>query len=443
MENIEFLQKLFREKGILNSKNGRKFCYKKLLESDKELLDIWNIFLKNYRTEEEAWFSLSHLSEPPKCPICGKLCKFTGITKYGGNGYNTTCGDCSANAVQNKLEKFSKTIKKRTSTKRKEIFEKRKNTCLKIYGDENYSLFGSQSFKDNLYQKYGDEHYSNKEKACKTCIEKYGVDTVFRLKGFKEESLEKKKEKYGNASNYKKTKKTNIEKYGVEHVGQSKEIQEKMSLTKENKSKLFEEQNDCTCIKTLFKKFGSGWKQAKIIDSYITYNGRKYVSNKDIYKIENYWNSGRCHTNNYVSKKEKELYEYIKSIYSGTIIENDTSSVPNLNHRYFELDIFLPHLNIAFDFDGNYYHSSKFKDENYHQRKTLCCYKVNIKLAHILEYDWDNSKEIVKDKIKRLIFKKESFNDGFFPSFDKDIKLSKPRKHIIGEYVYYDTGVLM
>ena len=121
------------------------------------MLSTWNNFLKNYRTEEEAWFSLSHLSSPPICPICGELCKFTGITKNGGNGYNTTCGKCSANSVQNKLEKFFKTIKNRKEKKEKKFLKnKKKNTYLEGYGDENYSLYGSQSFKDNLRQKYGD-----------------------------------------------------------------------------------------------------------------------------------------------------------------------------------------------------------------------------------------------------------------------------------------------
>jgi hypothetical protein len=68
-------------------------------------------------------------------------------------------------------------------------------------------------------------------------------------------------------------------------------------------------------------------------------------------------------SNNTISIREKEVVLYIKSIYSGTIIENDrTLMVPNrkfnnwkLNH---ELDIVLPDLKLAFEFNGTYWHNA-------------------------------------------------------------------------------------
>ena len=444
MEDIKKLQQLFREKGILNKNNGRKFCYKQILQNDNNLMELWIVFSKNYRSEDEAWFSLSHLSEPPKCPICGNLCKFTGITKNGKNGYNTTCDKCSANKVPNKIKKFSETVKLRTKEDKQKSFEKRKKTNFEKYGDENLNLFGSNSFKENMIKKYGDAYYNNNEQTKKTTLSHYGVDCIFKDDKFCKESLEKKIKKYGNGSNYEKTKVTNLERYGVEHIGQYKKAIKKMTNSKYKKTLKFEIENNCTSVTKLIKQYGQGWRCAKIIDTFLKFNGRNFVVNSDVEKIKKYYNEGFCHTNGYFSKKEKDLLAFIKSIYHGQIIENDTNCVPNLNNRYFELDIYLPELNIAFDFDGNYYHSSKFKDMYYHQRKTLCCYKQNIKLAHILEYFWDTDKENVQNKIKDFIFNKKSFNDGFFPSFDSvNIKLSKPRKIIIGNLEYYDTGIIL
>ena len=59
--------------------------------------------------------------------------------------------------------------------------DKRRQTNKEKYGDENYTLFGSKSFKQNLLEKYGDEHYSNHEQARKTLMERYGVDHNFKL----------------------------------------------------------------------------------------------------------------------------------------------------------------------------------------------------------------------------------------------------------------------
>lgn len=442
IEDLQNIQNRMKDAGVFTKKNCRKSSYKKILENNIELQTFWSDFSKNYRTEEEAWFCVSHTFKAPKCPICGNDCKFTGITKNGNNGYNTTCENHSANTVKEKLQKFSETISKRSSEEKRKIFEKRKATNKKLFGDENATLFGSKSFKKNLKDKYGSEVYSNREKAKETMLQKYGVDHNFKIEGFVEKNIKAKRKKFGNAANYEKVKATNLEKYGVEHIGQAEVFIKKSLKTKENKQKIFEKENSCTSVSKLISLYGQGWKQAKIIQEFIRYNGQTYVDNNKIYLIKDYFAQGTCHSNGYVSKKEKDLLAFIKSIYNGKIIENDTSTVPNLNHRYYELDIYLPDLNIAFDFDGNYYHSAKFKDKYYHQRKTLCCYKQNIKLAHILEYEWDNNQKYIKEKIKNFIENKVSYNDGFFPSFSKNIKLSEPREIKIGNLLYYDTGVL-
>lgn len=449
MDNIQRLREVqdkMRDAGVLTKKNGRKPSYRKILESNKELQDFWVEFSKSYRTEDEAWFCVSHIFEAPKCPICGNDCKFTGITKYGNNGYNTTCENHSANAVKEKLEKFSETISKRSPEEKRKIFEKRKVTNKKLFGDENATLFGSKSFKENLKTKYGTEAYNNREKAKETMLQKYGVDHNFKIDGFVEKSVKAKREKFGNASNYEKIKATNLERYGVEHIGQVDSLIKKSLKTKEDKSETFEKENDCTSTKKLVALYGQGWKQAKVVQEFIRYNGQTYVDNDKVGLIKCYYEQGKCHTNGYVSKKEKDLLEFIKGVYDGKIVENDTSAVPNLNHRYYELDIYLPDLGIAFDFDGNYYHSSKFKDEFYHQRKSLCCLNAGIRLAHILENDWDNDVENLKDKIVSFIQdKNKDFNDGFFPPKmqEKQFKASEPKKHLINNLIYYDTGVFV
>ena len=217
----EELKALFIDKGIFNTKGKRKFCWKKYF--DDECNKLFDDYAKNYRNKDEAWFCLSHSSEPQKCKICGGLAKFTGSTKYGGNGYNTVCENCSANTVPEKIEKLRNTYTLKTQEEKNNTFSKRKQTNLEKYGDENYTLIGSTSFRNNLKEKYGDAFYSNKEKREQTCLSKYGVTCNLAIPEIQQKLVEIKREKYGNASNYEKTKQTNLKRYGVEHISQIKE----------------------------------------------------------------------------------------------------------------------------------------------------------------------------------------------------------------------------
>jgi hypothetical protein len=96
------------------------------------------------------------------------------------------------------------------------------------------------------------------------------------------------------------------------------------------------------------------------------------------------------------SKKETEILNFIKSIYKNTIKTSDRKILNGL-----ELDIYLPKLKLAFEFNGLYWHSNK--DINYHKIKTDLCEEKDIQLIHIWEDDWDYNKEATKNMIKNKI----------------------------------------
>lgn len=89
-----------------------------------------------------------------------------------------------------------------------------------------------------------------------------------------------------------------------------------------------------------------------------------------------------------ISKIEKQLLDKIKSIYNGTIVENDRSII---NPQ--EVDILLPDLNIGIEVCGLYWHSEKFKPNNYHVDKMLKCEEKGYRLITVFEdelmYDFD------------------------------------------------------
>ena len=113
----------------------------------------------------------------------------------------------------------------------------------------------------------------------------------------------------------------------------------------------------------------------------------------------------KCLITTSTSKEEKEIIAFIKENYKGKILENDRKTL-----FFLELDIHLPELKLAIEFNGFYWHSEEKKGNNYHLNKTKECEKQNIKLIHIFEDEWTLKKDIVKSKILKelnLVQKKE------------------------------------
>ena len=70
-----------------------------------------------------------------------------------------------------------------------------------------------------------------------------------------------------------------------------------------------------------------------------------------------------------------------------------------------ELDILIPSVNVAIEFNGNIHHTEWFgaKSRQYHLNKTKLCKQKGIKLIHIFEDEFHNSKEIVFNKIAHIV----------------------------------------
>lgn len=95
---------------------------------------------------------------------------------------------------------------------------------------------------------------------------------------------------------------------------------------------------------------------------------------------------------------ETSFADYITSIYKGKIILNDTKLLAGL-----EVDVYLPDLKLAFEFNGEHFHSDVFKRRNYHMKKTNECQALGIRLIHIWTIDWNSKQEIIKSQILNFI----------------------------------------
>lgn len=101
----------------------------------------------------------------------------------------------------------------------------------------------------------------------------------------------------------------------------------------------------------------------------------------------------------YRSTPEIEITHNIESYYSGVVILNTRRII----HPY-ELDLYLPEINLAIEFNGNYYHNKL--DTTREDFKTKLCEDKNIQLLHIWEDDWNKDKQMILIQIKQLISQK-------------------------------------
>jgi hypothetical protein len=67
------------------------------------------------------------------------------------------------------------------------------------------------------------------------------------------------------------------------------------------------------------------------------------------------------------------------------------------------LNIYLPDLNLGFEFNGLYWHSELFKERNYHQEKTKYFSEKGIRIINIWEDDWDNRRSILESQIRNWL----------------------------------------
>jgi hypothetical protein len=124
---------------------------------------------------------------------------------------------------------------------------------------------------------------------------------------------------------------------------------------------------------------------------------KKQTYNRDY--IKGHWDWPVFSNISKQSKEEIELEEFIRSIYKGEI---QTSVKTLLQKR--EIDIFLPKLNIAIEYNGLYWHSEKGNRlQTYHVDKLNQANQKNIRLIQIFSDEWINKKEIVKSKLKSIL----------------------------------------
>lgn len=96
----------------------------------------------------------------------------------------------------------------------------------------------------------------------------------------------------------------------------------------------------------------------------------------------------RCQSRSFRSHREEVVCKFLKD--RGVVFVSNTKEVvSSTTGNRQEIDLLIPSLGVAFEFNGMYYHNSSptgaKKDRTYHSNKTISCLSQGIKLHHIWE----------------------------------------------------------
>jgi len=351
---------------------------------------INSLFYLDISWKEKLYLHIHSLDNSPNC-YCGKNVHFISITK----GYRKYCSTyCLSNDPS--------------------IKQKRKETCFVKYGVDN-------PMKDTKVQ----EIYK------KSIMERYNVENISKLEETK-----------------RKVENTNLNKFGVKYLSQKQDVRDKLSIIMKEKTKNLNQKKKDNLILYLTDKVSKyNIKFVELVDTSIY---KLICKNKHQFEIHKNTLNDRINNNNTIcticnpinneSDAQNQLYDYISSIYNNQVIKNDRTLIG------MELDIYLSESKIAFEFNGVYWHSDKYKDKNYHVNKTNICLEKGVQLIHIWEDDWKYKRSIVESRINNLLgksnriwarlcqVKEVSFNDTKLFLDENHIQGSVVSKYNIGLY---------
>jgi hypothetical protein len=324
-----------------------------------------------------------------------------------------------------------------TSTNPKKVSQKIKNNSALLQWVNN--AYGN-SLSEKIYNSISDEGNickNGKEKKFKSLTSGYGFCSKTKSCECAKESVSLKvsetKSKYTSNQRkeiQEKRIKTNLEKYGITNVGQleqSKKLHEKIYANPVTVEKINEKikqtklaryldpnYNNSNKIKNTFKqkrqdKFWINKFPEKNItaleDKNVLLNLYKQhrpdeiadILNVHVQTVYRYLNNHNLR-DPWKSADELEIIRFLHELGIKNIVRNSRKIIPSKK----EIDIFLPDLNIAIEYNGVYWHHEDVAHitRDYHFKKFQECENQNIQLITIFSNFWHSKKEIVKNMLR-------------------------------------------
>ena len=289
------------------------------------------------------WHVQNQFPHLKKCKMCASIVNWSVKNKT----YSTYCSSkCAQNDKSVRLKIENTCIQKFGATsnlKTKENKEKQKATCIAKYGVENYSK--TNTFKENFK---------------KTCVDRYGVTNPSKLKVVQA-----------------KIDKTHEARYGRKRSSQVHIPIDIVNL-KNNSSEMLRLYNELKMpVSEIAELLGVNHSQL-------------CVHFKDNLNIDI--------TRHIISKCERDIFNYVKALAPDAEQSNREIIKPK------ELDIVIPARRLAIEVNGLAWHTElRGKDKLYHITKTQQCGENGYRLLHILDYEWNNMRDIVKSRLSSIL----------------------------------------
>lgn len=331
-----------------------------------------------------------YLGTPKNCLTCGKPTKYIKM----GIGYRDYCCGKCATSSKSVQEKAKKTYKERTgyehNSMNPESIERAKETNKKKYGVDH--IFQTKEFIEQNSIRQIENSSIRIKKMKLTCIDRYGVDNASKSELVKE-----------------KIKETNIRLYGVDNAMKNPEISKKSRDIAH------------IHIDDTIKKIRNT-KHKNIMEKYSKYLGdytiNSYDTKTSIFSLtcpQNHTfdiqsqmvrlrhNSGetvcvKCNPYKVYDGFENSVIDYIKSIYTGSVLQRVMKLVDG-----YQADIFIPEKNIVIECNGLYWHGEYRLPYEYHMNKTDKFEKEGYKIIHIWEDDWRYKTNIIKSRLMNIL----------------------------------------
>lgn len=386
-----------------------------LVESLKHMQSSW--FTKKFyaavNDKDRKWIEASglnkrqlywlvhhpELDEAPKCPVCGRMVHF----ECGKTHCSQACAkkdpEVQKKVIASNIERYGTPYPLMSE----QIKAKARKTCLERFGVEH-------SMQSDAV----------KEKAKETNRRNLGCDWVFQSKEKMEQARETNRRNLGcdwamqSDAVMKKARKSNLERYGAERPLQAKECVEKMQRTMaERYGSASAFSSPELALKAKKNSRAVNWQRNR--NSLLKRKSIELLTSKEEYLNADIFRY-RClicgtefesEGTNYhqvtcpkcleilgTSRKEKEITEFVRNL-GFDVLENNRTI---LDGR--ELDLVVPSRNVAFEYNGCWWHRAERMGRTYHLEKTLGCESKGMRLVHIFSSDWMGKQDACRGLIK-------------------------------------------
>lgn len=364
----------------------------------------------------------------------------------------------------------------------REFMEAQHESCIKHYGGVgNGSTELLKRFHETCYDKYGVTHpmklQAFKNAVSETCYEKYGVTNFFKHPDFKSIRIETCRVKYGvdhhlqNPEILAKQRDTNMWKYGVEYPMRCNVV-----LSKSLKGRALNGIGNPVNYSGIDDDIISGKVKNRFAEARSWVLG---LSGKSLFDLDYHYNS-KLRYAKLLGLKEPTVF--MTEIRLQTLLDSlgvdyavnamSQHQVRNPNGSLYELDIFIPSLNLGIEINGLQNHSvnakamgvGKRKSKEYHFEKFKAFHESGILMLSFTDYEQDHFTEdyisIIKlhlgllDKedfyvseeflaFNQISSIEESLNYGLFDAnqFTGNFE-DHQHQRFISKYEYWDCGKL-